>query len=276
MRRYVISKAVLIAGACALVALGEDSRMGGPVSGFVFHSPTRSIRPIVGVPGSAYLGAMVAQDLDAASVSPLGKSALATRGGQLYFVQGLDTGQPLATPIEGAISTVDRFAWNQNGLSAAVYSADSRQAQILRSPNASQAPGVESAVDLSAIEGAVSALLFDGKRLHRAAKLMAERERREGRAVPHVPGRRRRVRPCFPRPHAPRDDDDREGHAVQERDGAVRPRGLPDADGLSLSLPNRRRARGMRPILRRASDQPHREADRVREGRLHRHRADPR
>ena len=80
MRLDKISKTLLVAGACALVALGEDSRMSGPIPGFVFHSPTRSIRPIVGVPGSAYLGAMVAQDFDAASVSPLGKSGLATRG----------------------------------------------------------------------------------------------------------------------------------------------------------------------------------------------------
>jgi hypothetical protein len=165
MRLDMISKTLLLAGACTLVTLGQDSRMSGPIPGFVFHSPTRSIRPIVGVPGSAYLGAMVAPDFDAASVSPLGKSALATRGGGLYFLQGLDTGQPLATPIEGAISGVDRFAWSLDGLSAAVYSADSRQAQILRSPDAAQPPGVESTLDLSTTAGLVSALVFDGKRL---------------------------------------------------------------------------------------------------------------
>jgi len=165
MRLDMISKTLLVTGVCALTALGQNSSMSGPVPGFVFHSPTRSIRPIVGIPGSAYLGPMVAQDFDAASVSPLGKSALATRGSRLFFLQGLDSGEPLATPIEGAISAVDRFAWSQDGLSAAVYSADSRQAQILRSPNAAQPPGVESSLDLSSTAGAVSALLFDGKRL---------------------------------------------------------------------------------------------------------------
>jgi hypothetical protein len=165
MRLAMISKTLWLAGACALMALGQDSRLSGPVPGFVFHLPTRSIRPIIGVPGSAYLGPMVAQDLDAASVSPLGKSALATRGSKLYFLQGLDSGEPVATPIDGAISAVDRFAWSQDGLSAAVYSADSRQAQILRSPDAAQPPGVESSLDLSSTAAAVSALLFDGKRL---------------------------------------------------------------------------------------------------------------
>lgn len=139
--------------------------MSGPVPGFVFHSPTRSIRPVVGVPGSAYLGARVAQDFEDASISPLGKNALATRGGRLYFLQGLDTGEPLVTPIEGAIPGVDRIVWSQDGLGAAVYSASSRQAQILRSLNGSQMPGIESQLDLSSTDGAVSSLLFDGKRL---------------------------------------------------------------------------------------------------------------
>jgi hypothetical protein len=94
---------------------------------------------------------------------------LATRGGRLYFLQGLDTGEPLATLVEGAIPGVDRIAWSQDGLGAAVYSAGSRQAQILRSLNGSQMPGVESGLDLSSAEGAVSALLFDGKRLLAAA-----------------------------------------------------------------------------------------------------------
>jgi len=40
----MISKTLLLAASCALMALGEESRMGGPVPGFVFHSPTRSIR----------------------------------------------------------------------------------------------------------------------------------------------------------------------------------------------------------------------------------------
>jgi hypothetical protein len=165
MRSHMISKTLLLAASCALMAPGEDSRMSGPVPGFVFHGPTRSIRPIVGVPGSAYLGPMVAQDFDDASISPLGKSALATRGGRLYFLQGLDTGEPLVTTIEGAISGVDRIVWSQDGLGAAVYSASLRQAQILRSLNGSLMPAVESLLDLSSTENAVSALLFDGKRL---------------------------------------------------------------------------------------------------------------
>jgi hypothetical protein len=161
----MIARVALLAGVFALAGLAEESRLGGPVPGFVFHGPTHSIRPIVGVPGAAYLGAPVARDFDAASISPLGKSALAVRGGQLFFVKGLESGAAVETPVDGGLTGVDRMAWSLDGLSAAVYASASRQAQILRSPEAGQAPAVETGVDLSGTETAVSALAFDGKRL---------------------------------------------------------------------------------------------------------------
>jgi hypothetical protein len=149
----------------ALAAPAQDTRVSGPVSGFVFHAASQSIRPIVWVPGSAYLGTAAAQGFDAASVAPLGKFALATQGGQLYLLRGLESGQSEPAPIEGSIDAVDRFAWSPDGASAAVYSGDSRQAQILRNLDRAQPPAVESPLDLSSTDGPVTALAFDGKRL---------------------------------------------------------------------------------------------------------------
>jgi hypothetical protein len=164
MRLDMISKVLLLTAACALTALGQETRMSGPVSGFVLHSPSHSIRPLLGVLGSAYLGPAITSDFDAASVSPLGKTALVTRGGKLFFLQGLDTGALTATPIDEAIPA-DRFAWGQDGVSAAIYSADSRQAQIIRNLAPARTPSIEAVLDLSTAEGDVSTLLFDGKRL---------------------------------------------------------------------------------------------------------------
>src|SRR5262245_31695807 len=155
--------AKLLVLACS--AQAQDTRVSGPIPGFVFHGASRSIRPILGVPGSAYLGTPVAQDLDAASISPLGKSALAMQSGRLQLLRGLDTGQPGVIPVEGAIGAVDRFAWSQDGASAAVYSADTRQAQIIRDLDGSKIPTVENALDLSATDGPLTSLAFDGKRL---------------------------------------------------------------------------------------------------------------
>jgi hypothetical protein len=153
----------LLLGVCALAALADDARVSGPVPGFVFERSTQSIRPIVGVPGSSYLGPSVADGFDVASVSPLGITALATQSGKLCLLRNLDSGQPGFMPLDGAISGAGWFAWSQDGLSAAVYSADSRQAQVLR--NLDKAPTIEDPIDLSSLNGAVSALAFDGKRL---------------------------------------------------------------------------------------------------------------
>ena len=153
----------LLLSVCALTAVADDARLTGPVPGFVFDHSTQSIRPIFGMPGSSYLGPSVADGFDAASISPLGKSALATQSGKLYFIRNLDSGQPDSLPLESAISGVSLFAWGPDGVSAAVYSADSRQAQVLRSLDGT--PANEDAIDLSSLNGTVSALAFDGKRL---------------------------------------------------------------------------------------------------------------
>jgi hypothetical protein len=158
----------LLLGACALAALADDARLSGPVPGLVFDGSTQSIRPIYGVPGASYLGPSVADGFDAASVSPLGISALATQSGKLYFIRNLDGGQPDSTPLDSAISGASQFAWGADGMSAAVYSAGSRQAQVLRNldgRDSSKAPTIEDAIDLSSLDGTVSALAFDGKLL---------------------------------------------------------------------------------------------------------------
>jgi hypothetical protein len=156
-------KLALLLSACALAALADDARVSGPVAGFVFDRSSQSIRPMFGVPGSSYLGPSVMDGLDVASVSPLGISALATQSGKLYFIRGLDSAQPDSTPLDNAISGAAQFAWGPDGLSAAVYSADSRQAQVLRSLDG--VPTIEDPIDLSQLNGTVSALAFDGKRL---------------------------------------------------------------------------------------------------------------
>jgi hypothetical protein len=157
----------LLLGVCALVAHGDDAQLSGPVPGFVFDRSSQSIRPIFGVPGSSYLGPAVTDGFDIASVSPLGISALATQAGKIYVIRNLDSDQPDSTPIDSAISGAGLFAWGQDGVSVAVYSADARQAQVLRNldpRDSSKAPTIEDVIDLSSLNGTVSALTFDGKR----------------------------------------------------------------------------------------------------------------
>src|SRR6266542_3400814 len=113
-------------------ALPQDGvRVTGPVAGFVLDSAQHALRPILGVPGSSYLGAAVIQAVDRAAVSPDGRSVLMISGGRLLLVSGLRGAAPAALPIE-TIEGIDRIAWSPNGALAAIYSSAARQAVILR------------------------------------------------------------------------------------------------------------------------------------------------
>ncbi len=50
--------------------LRAQSALIGPVEGFVFDPPTRTIRAVNGVLGSATLGRALSRDLDFASIAP--------------------------------------------------------------------------------------------------------------------------------------------------------------------------------------------------------------
>lgn len=167
-------KIALLIGVCSLLALADDASLTGPVSGYVFERSSHSIRPIYGVPGSSYLGPAALDGIDAASVSPLGRSALVVQAGKLYFVQNLDSSQPLTTELTGAISAAARMSWSRDGASAALYAPGSRQAQLARNLNQNdpaKSPSVDAPIDLSSLDGILSAFVFDGKRLVVGTKL---------------------------------------------------------------------------------------------------------
>ena len=144
-------------------ALAQDgTRIGGPVAGFVFDGAQQAIRPIVGVPGAAYLGAPIVTGLDRAAISPDGGSALAVRGSRTVLITGLRSGDAAIAPLD-AIEDVDRIAWSPEGALAAVYSAAHRQAQIIRGLPAAPAPQtpfpVDGTVSVFAISSAGDAIV---------------------------------------------------------------------------------------------------------------------
>ena len=72
---------------CVFPALaGDQTSVGGPVSGFVFDQKQHTLRPMLGVPGSAYLGDALLANLDAAAVAPDGQSALVVQEGDLFRI----------------------------------------------------------------------------------------------------------------------------------------------------------------------------------------------
>jgi hypothetical protein len=138
---------------CALPMMGAAT-VSGPVAGFVFDPAAGALRPMLGMPGAAYLGAPVAGGLSAASVSPDGATALAVRDGRLVVLSGLRS-QIAETAVEGAIAA-DRFAWSADGSAAAIYSAAAMQAQILR--GVGSAPVAGDPVELSGLPAAVASM----------------------------------------------------------------------------------------------------------------------
>src|SRR5260370_40702316 len=75
-------------------AWAQSVTMQGPVSGFIFHNPTQTIRPIMGIPGAAYVGAAVFTGVDFAVVAPNGKPAIFRQDGLLSPLLGLATATP--------------------------------------------------------------------------------------------------------------------------------------------------------------------------------------
>ena len=160
-----MSKTFTIFLIAAGVLCAEEGRLTGPAPGLVFDRESRSIRLMLGVPGSAHLGSDIAVGTDAASVSPNGDAALIVRGDELVLLRGLET--PSSLSIEGAIRGTTLFAWNADGDSAILYSAASRRAQIVSKLNT--APAAGAALDLASLEGVVNALAFDGSNAALAA-----------------------------------------------------------------------------------------------------------
>jgi len=105
-------KNILIGIMTACACAGAEGRLDGP-GGLVFDSASASVRSMYGVPGSAYLGAAVAEEISAAAVAPNGRAALYLRDGSLVLQK--ETAAVLAEGLAGA-----RIAWSADSSSAAV------------------------------------------------------------------------------------------------------------------------------------------------------------
>lgn len=101
--------------------MAQSGSIRGPVSGIVYDGAERAIRPMMGVPGAAYLGAPIAGRVDFASIAPDGRRALAVTGGRLFLLRGLNTGAVRWVPLEEE-SAVPMVAWRADSAAAAVWS----------------------------------------------------------------------------------------------------------------------------------------------------------
>jgi hypothetical protein len=154
----------LVSPLLALLAIqpagAQQASLSGPLSGFLFDNPTSSIRPIIGIAGSAYLGPSIMGGVDFASVGPNGASALVLQGGQLLAVSGLNSAAPQIAPLDAPFSPSMIIGWAKDG-SRVVFASSSGGGVIQSVRWAGGLPSLDPPMDLSSIGGTISALVLD-------------------------------------------------------------------------------------------------------------------
>jgi len=152
---------IVCAGSMAICA-DNNAVLLGPATGFLFDGRARAIRPMLGMPGSAYLGPPVVSNLESSSVSPDGSAALAIQAGKLTLYTGLASASPSAVYLPASIAA-DYFAWAPGATAAALYSSKSAQAQIVS--NLLETPSAGAPIDLSGLADRIDAMAFDGQQI---------------------------------------------------------------------------------------------------------------
>lgn len=131
----------------------------GPVEGFTFDQPTRTLRAIIGVPGAATFGPAILDRVDFGSVAPHQNYGLAFQSGNCLLVSGLDS-TAVSTPLtSGAPGQPEGVAWSADGSLAILYSRSGNWAQTIS--GFPQTPISGFALNLSSLPGSLSAITSD-------------------------------------------------------------------------------------------------------------------
>lgn len=120
-RKVWFALALLIAPAAVRPATNS---IEGPRLGFVFDHTTKSVRPILGIPGAATLGQPVESGLDLRkiAISPMQDYVLATEGEHNQVVVLATNHTPMvAVAVQGADHGPDQLSISAGGTAAALY-----------------------------------------------------------------------------------------------------------------------------------------------------------
>jgi hypothetical protein len=140
---------------CLFGSLGfltaQQGPLQGPVEGFLFDPPTRSLRAVTGSLGSALLGDALLDGLDYGSVAPHRNYAIAFHDGACALVTGLDSGQVSMTTISESFPVPDGIAWSGDGSLAVTYSLKDNWIRMIE--GLPQAPRTGSSADIESLSG---------------------------------------------------------------------------------------------------------------------------
>jgi len=145
------------------VASPQQAGFSGPVEGFIFDSPTASLRPVAGIPGAATFGRALVEGLEFASAAPQRNYAVAFQSGNPLLVTGLslDPSSVSTAPIAALSRVPERIAWTSDGSFAVLYSRAAGWIQTLSGlPGNPVASGY---ISIAALGGSLSAVAVDSK-----------------------------------------------------------------------------------------------------------------
>lgn len=144
---------MLLAASATLYAADQ---MKGPVSGLIVDRQAHSIRPILGIAGSAYAGGNAVTEAEFALGAPDGRTALVVRRATLFSVGGLDADQPVWRNLGESKAATGSAAWSADARSLAVYFPSLSRLRMWTGIQDQPEPSGE--IDLSLLEGRVAAL----------------------------------------------------------------------------------------------------------------------
>jgi hypothetical protein len=104
-----------------------------PTAGIVYSYGSRAIRPVIGFPGSAYIGKAILTDLNESWVAPGGKWAIVNTPDHSGLVNLLAA--PSNAAVTGMIDGIDRAAWSRDASFAVLYSSSTAQLQRIKLSN---------------------------------------------------------------------------------------------------------------------------------------------
>jgi hypothetical protein len=121
----------LLLASFAGLAGAQTGTFSGPLAGYVFDSGAHALRPVLGIPGAATIGAPIdaGYSLTAAYVAPQQDSffGIASDGSTHWFT--IAAGAVTEKSIDGAMPSPERVVFSPSGTAAALYSDG--QAQIV-------------------------------------------------------------------------------------------------------------------------------------------------
>lgn len=106
---------------CGLLA-GAEGRLTGPVPAYWLDSNARSVRAVLGVPGAAYAGGSVIENVDAAGLSPDGALLAVLRGRTLLLLRE-NNGEWTSTVLSNDIDGPMALAWSTDSRELSVATA---------------------------------------------------------------------------------------------------------------------------------------------------------